>query len=75
MIQIPYDLTTNRLAALGEVLSCVTAIVDPSSEVENWKPADSPNRDAAVALQARLLHEISGHLSAVEPKPSAAGRK
>jgi hypothetical protein len=75
MIPVPYDQATQRLATLGEVLSCVTAIVDPGVENENWKPADQPNRELAVQLQARLLTEISGHLSAAETKPPTVGRR
>lgn len=72
---VPYDGITQRLATLGEVLSCVTSIVDPGdSASENWKPADNPNRALAVSVQAQILAEISGHLSAAEPKPQAGRR-
>lgn len=76
MIPVPYDSASQRLAALGEVLSCVTAIVDPgTSGDENWKPSDNPNRARAIEVQAQLLAAISEHLSDAAPKPPIAGRK
>lgn len=76
MIPVPYDLATGRLATLGEVLSCVTAIVDPGTPgEENWKPADRPNRELAIEVQTQLLAAISGHLSDASPKPPTTGRK
>jgi hypothetical protein len=72
---VSYNSITARLATLGEVLSCVTSIVDPGAAgEENWKPADNPNRAQAVTVQARLLDEISGLLSAAEPKLPATRR-
>lgn len=72
---VPYDSITQRLATLGEVLSCVTSIVDPGTAgEENWKPADCPNRAQAVTVQAALLSEISGLLSVAEPKLPTARR-